>query len=88
MISEKEIAADFGFWFSMLEQIPDLDANELGIEARRAAKLSEVSAACEEKIVSGIDVKIGEATPALKNANTTMTAIHASSILPKKWGLS
>lgn len=40
----------------------DLDANELGIEARRAAKLSEVSAACEEKIVSGIDVKIGEET--------------------------
>lgn len=62
VISEKEIAADFGFWFSMLEQIPDLDANELGIEARRAAKLSEVSAACEEKIVSGIDVKIGEET--------------------------
>lgn len=60
VISEKEIAADFDFWFSVLEQIPDFDANELGIEARRAAKLSEVSAACEETITAGIDVKIGE----------------------------
>ena len=58
VISEKEIAADFGFWFSMLEQIPNLDANELGIEARRAAKLSEISAMCQETIFSGIDVGI------------------------------
>lgn len=60
VISEKEIAADFDFWFSVLEQIPYFDANELGIEARRAAKLSEVSAACEETITAGIDVELGE----------------------------
>lgn len=59
VISKKEIAADFDFWFSVLEQIPDFDANELGIEARRAAKLSEVSAACEETITAGIDVELG-----------------------------
>lgn len=58
VIPEKEIAADFDFWFSVLGQIPDLDANELGIEARRVAKLTEVSTACEETITAGIDVEI------------------------------
>lgn len=58
VISENEIAADFDFWFSMISQIPDLDANELGIEARRAAKLSEISAECEKTITGGIDVEI------------------------------
>lgn len=62
VISEEEIAADFDFWFSMLEQIPDFDANELGIEARRTAKLSEISAMCQETIFSGIDVEINGET--------------------------
>mgnify|MGYP001052099162 CR=1 FL=1 len=57
-ISEKEITDDFEFWFSMLEEIPDFDANELGIEARRAAKLSEISSACQETIFSGVDVEL------------------------------
>lgn len=60
VISKDEIAADFDFWFSVLSQIPDFDANELGIEARRAAKMSEVSAECESTIISGIDVNLGE----------------------------
>lgn len=59
VISESEIAADFDFWFSMLNQIPDLDANELGIEARRAAKMSEISAECEQTITAGVDVQLG-----------------------------
>ena len=59
-ISEKEIIADFLFWFSMLEQIPDLDANDLGIEARRTAKLSEVSAKCEKRITDGVDVELSD----------------------------
>lgn len=62
VISRAEIENDFDFWFSVLCEIPDLDANELGIEARRAAKLSEVSAACEETITAGVDVQIGGAT--------------------------
>lgn len=60
VISKDEIAADFDFWFSVLSQIPDFDANELGIEARRAAKMSEVSAECENTIISGIDVTLGD----------------------------
>lgn len=59
VISKDEIAADFDFWFSMLNQIPDLDANELGIEARRAAKMSEISAECEQTITAGVDVQLG-----------------------------
>lgn len=58
VISENEIAADFDFWFSMISQIPGLDANELGIEARRAAKLTEISVECEKTITKGIDVEI------------------------------
>ena len=60
VISENEITADFDFWFSMMAQIPDLDANELGIEARRAAKMSEISAECEQTITAGVDVQLGE----------------------------
>lgn len=58
VISEEEIAADFPFWFAMLSEIPGLDANELGIEARRTAKLLEVSSECENTITSGIDVEL------------------------------
>lgn len=60
VISKDEIAADFDFWFSMLDQIPDLDANELGIEARRAAKMSEISEECEQTITGGVDVRLGD----------------------------
>ena len=59
VISKDEIMADFDFWFSMLSQLPNsFDANELGIEARRTSKISEVSFECENTIISGIDVEL------------------------------
>lgn len=59
VISKDEIMADFDFWFSMLSQLPNsFNANELGIEARRTAKISEVSNECENTIISGIDVEL------------------------------
>lgn len=61
VISENEILADFDFWFSMLSQLPEeFDANELGIKARREAKILEISSVCEKIITDGIDVKIGD----------------------------
>lgn len=62
-ITKEEIAADVDYWFDQLRDARDgTNADHLGVEARRAAKMTEISQACEGTIVRGVDVTLADGT--------------------------
>lgn len=56
-VTEKEIEADFDYWFKKAEEVPDPSSVEnLCLEDARKAKYQEIALACEQKIYAGVDV--------------------------------
>lgn len=56
-VTEKEIEADFDYWFKKAEEVPDPSSVEnLSLEDARKAKYQEIASACEETIYAGVDV--------------------------------
>lgn len=56
-VTEKEIEADFDYWFKKAEEVPDPSSVEnLCLEDARKAKYQEIASACEQTIYAGVDV--------------------------------
>lgn len=56
-VTEKEIEADFDYWFKKTEEVPDPSSVEnLCLEDARKAKYQEIASACEQTIYAGVDV--------------------------------
>ena len=59
VILEKEITADFGFWFDQLKDKEEgCNADYLSIETYRAEKKKEISQICQNTIYAGTDIEI------------------------------
>lgn len=56
-VTEKEIEADFDYWFKKAEEVPDPSSVEnLCLEDARKAKYQEIASACGQTIYAGVDV--------------------------------
>lgn len=56
-VTEKEIEADFDYWFKKTEEVPDpSNVENLCLEDARKAKYQEIASACEQTIYAGVDV--------------------------------
>lgn len=56
-VTEKEIEADFDYWFKKAEEVPDPSSVEnLCLEDAGKAKYQEIASACEQTIYAGVDV--------------------------------
>ena len=56
-VTEKEIEADFDYWFKKAEEVPDPSSVEnLCLEDARKVKYQEIASACEQTIYAGVDV--------------------------------
>ena len=59
VILEKEITADFGFWFDQLKDKEEgCNADYLSIETYRSEKKKEISRICQNTIYAGTDIEI------------------------------
>lgn len=71
VVTQKEIKADIDFWFETLKEAEEgIQADFLSTEQFRALKKRELSAACHESIIAGVDVSLSGGTEHFSLAET------------------